>query len=88
MILKMYVVHDAAIKAFTSPHFARSHGEAERSFKAAVNDEKSGHLAKSPDQFTLFYTGDYDDETGLVSPLDTPHSVVSGIQCKEVSPHL
>lgn len=83
MITKMYCVHDTAVKAFTAPHFARTHGEAERNFKHAVNDSKSGHLSANPEQFTLFYLGDYDDETGIVSPLAAPQAVVTGAQCKD-----
>nr|DAE90380.1 MAG TPA: DNA binding protein [Microviridae sp.] len=83
MISRMYVVYDQAVKAFVTPHFCRSHGEAERNFKSAVNDPKTGHLHSSPEQFTLFYVADFDESTGLVSSLSAPQSVVSAIQCKE-----
>lgn len=85
MINKVYVIHDSAVKSFVSPHFCRTHGEAERNFKQAVNDPKTGHLHNSPDQFTLFYIGEYDDQTGLVTSLPAPQAVLSGAQAKQYS---
>lgn len=83
MKFKMYVIHDSAINAFTTPHFARTHGEAERNFKTGINDQNAGHLFRHPEQFTLMYAGEYDDETGLVTPLASPSAVMPGIQAKE-----
>jgi len=86
MIVKMYVVHDSAVKVFFPSHatlFARTHGEAERTFRAQVNDPKSGHLHSSPEQFTLFYVADYDDETGLPIPKQAPEAILSAVQAKE-----
>ncbi|AXH74195.1 MAG: nonstructural protein [Microviridae sp.] len=86
MIVKMYVVHDSAVKVFLpAPQtlFARTHGEAERNFRAVVNDPKSGHLHNHPEQFTLFYVGDYDDETGVPTPRNAPEAILSGAQAKE-----
>lgn len=89
MIQKMYVIHDSAVKAFVSPHFARTHGEAERNFRLAVNTQdepgKTSHLSRSPEQFTLFYVGDYDDETGLVTPKPSPEAVITAVQAKAES---
>lgn len=82
MITKVYTIHDSAVKAFVTPHFARSHGEAERNFRAAVNDEKNGHLYNSPENFTLFHIGEYDDETGIISSR-APESILSGVQVKQ-----
>lgn len=82
MILKIFCVYDSAVSTFVTPHFARTHGEAERNFKMAVNDPKSGHLFNSPEQFSLHYVGDYDELTGIIKPLTAPQSVVSAAQCK------
>lgn len=85
MKLKMYVIHDGAVKAFM-PYpgtlFARTHGEAERNFRKAVNDTNNGHLNQAAEQFTLFYVGEYDDETGLVESRPAPESILSGAQAK------
>lgn len=85
MQMKTYVIHDSAVKAF-APYpttlFARSHGEAERNFRQAVNEPKNGHLHSSPEQFTLFYVADYDDETGLFSSLPSPQAILTAVQAK------
>lgn len=82
MILKVYSIYDDAVKTFLTPHFAKTPGEAERNFKHAVNDPKNGHLHNSPEFFTLFELGEYDDQTGQITALASPHCVVKAIQCK------
>lgn len=84
MILKVYSIHDSAVQSFLTPHFARTHGEAERNFKVNVRDKENGHLHTSPENFTLFHIGDYDDQTGEMKPLAAPMSVITGIQCKDL----
>lgn len=53
-------VYDAAVKAFATPFFVRSKGEAVRSFGDACTDPKI-ELGKHPDDFTLHYIGNWDD---------------------------
>lgn len=84
MISKAYAIHDSAVKIFLTPMFARTHGEAERNFKAAVNEPQNGHLYSSPENFTLFYIGEYDDQEGKLKPVE-PTSIVTAVQCKEAS---
>lgn len=67
MKLMIFVVHDSAAEAYLQPFFARSKGEALRSFETAVNDE--GHqFAKHADDYTLFQIGTYEDSTGMIEP--------------------
>lgn len=78
MQLKMYSVRDAKAEVYNAPFYKRSHGEAERDFTNAVRDEKNPN-SKYPEDFDLFYLGDYDDQTGLVSPLNTPQHIAKAI---------
>lgn len=66
MILKMYSVRDGAVDTFMRPWFARSDGEARRGMMDEMSNPQS-QLARHPEDFSLFYVGEFDDETGLVS---------------------
>lgn len=81
MQLKMYSIRDAKGAFYHAPFYKRSHGEAERDFAALVRDPKS-QLSQFPEDYDLFYVGNYDDQTGLVKPLETPHHVVKAIDTK------
>lgn len=71
MMLLVFTVHDAAVEAYLKPFFARSPGEAIRSFIEASNNPKSEIFQHSKD-YTLFQIGTYDDTKGLIEPL-IPH---------------
>lgn len=81
MFLKMYSIRDQKADIFHPPHFQKTHGEAERNFKTLVNDPKS-QPALYPEDFDLYYVGDYDDNTGKVTPLDTPQHIIKAVQLK------
>lgn len=63
---KVFVVYDAKVEAYLTPHILRSRGEAIRGFGHAVNDANS-LFNKSPADFTYFEIGEYDDQTGVIS---------------------
>lgn len=75
MKLRMYVIHDGKAESFLTPFFQKSHGEAERSFHQLLGDEKS-LIAKYPEDFDLYYLGEYDDQMGTVVALDSPQHIV------------
>jgi len=79
MIKKMYAIRDAKAEAFLNPWFKVTHGEAERDFNAAVNNEETT-LAKYPEDFDLYYLGDYDDNSGKLKSLDSPQHIVKAVQ--------
>lgn len=79
MILRIFTVYDAAVNAFMTPFFARSKGEAIRSFTQAVNDEKSQFNA-NPSDYGLWYLGDFDDDSGSVTPPNAPEKVIQAIE--------
>lgn len=78
MQLKMYSVRDAKAEVYNSPFYKRSHGEAERDFLNAIRDDKNPN-SKFPEDFDLFYVGEYNDQTGLVTPLNTPQHVAKAV---------
>lgn len=79
MILKAYSVYDNATQAFMQPFFARTNGEALRSFSDAINDEKSS-LSRHLHDYSLFGIGDFNDSNGLLSPLAAPERLLTGTE--------
>lgn len=84
MILKMYSIRDAKAEIFNKPFYQATHGEAERSFRRTVSDENT-MMHMYPEDFDLYYLGEYDDNTGKVDSLDTPQHVIKAIQCVETA---
>lgn len=82
MELRIYSIRDSKAEIFNQPIFQKTHGEAERNFQTLVKDEKS-MVSKYPEDFDLYYLGTYDDQTGLVKPLDTPQHIVKAISLKQ-----
>jgi len=74
MLLKMYSIRDAAVGTYHPPFFNRTHGEAERNFAQLAKDDKT-QVGQHPEDFDLYYLGDYDDNSGKMAPQDTPHHI-------------
>lgn len=79
MILKVYSVRDAKGEVFHTPFYKKTHGEAERDFLTLVSDA-SGTVSKYPEDFDLWFLGEYDDATGKLLPLDTPQHMMKAVQ--------
>jgi hypothetical protein len=61
VIFKMFCIRDRATDSFGQPMFLVSHGQAIRSFTDEVNKaEKDNQLYQHPDDFDLYYLGEYD----------------------------
>lgn len=82
MILKAYSVRDAKSEIFGPPFYKHMHGEAERDFQTLVNDEKST-VFNFPEDYDLYYLGDYDNNKGLFKSLDTPQHMVKAVQLRK-----
>jgi len=80
MLLKMFSIRDQKAETFNSPFFQSTHGEAERAFRTAVHDSKT-QLHQYPEDFDLYFLGEYDNQSGVISPLDTPQHMVKAISC-------
>lgn len=78
MTLKIFSIRDSKGEAFGQPFFQKTHGEAERNFKTLVSDEKS-MISKFPEDFDLYYIGEYDDQKGLIKSLDTPQHITKAV---------
>lgn len=81
-LLKMFSIRDAKAEVFNPPFFSRTHGEAERSFDQLVMDPKST-VSQYPEDYDLYYLGDYDDLNGKFSPEPTPKHVRKAIEVQK-----
>ena len=79
--MKQYVfsVYDSKAEMFNQPMFFKAKGEALRAFEDEANRTESA-IFKHPGDYTLFLIGDYDVETGLLTPLGTPQSLGLGVE--------
>ncbi|AXH78010.1 MAG: nonstructural protein [Microviridae sp.] len=82
MQLKVFSIRDTKAETYNMPFYQKSHGEAERSFKALTTDESS-MISKYPEDFDLYFLGTYDDQTGQLTVLDTPQHIVKAINLKQ-----
>lgn len=72
MILKCYSVYDRKTLTYMPPFYAPTDGAAIRIAGDAANDPNS-NLGRHPNDYVLFFVGEYDDQNGLLkacTPLD------------------
>lgn len=84
MIKKIFSVYDAKAQAYNDPVFLPNQAIAERSFRIAANDPKS-FIGQCPTDYTLFYLGEFDDETGRMELLNTPQAIGLATNYKEIT---
>ncbi|QXP08276.1 MAG: nonstructural protein [Arizlama microvirus] len=83
MLLKAFAVRDGKAEYYMNPFFQKTMGEAERSFRSLVNDEKS-IVHQYPEDYDLYFLGEYDDQTGKFSPLEAPQHLQKAVHVKTV----
>lgn len=64
--MKIYSIKDQAVEAFAQPFFVKAQGVAVRMFMDETNNEQS-QINKHPEDFELWYLGEFDDETGQIT---------------------
>lgn len=82
MIQQMYTVFDEKASAFLPPFCVPTHGIALRAFKDCVNSPDH-QFGKHPADYTLFYCGDFDDNTGHFN-LNDRKSLGNGVEFKNI----
>lgn len=74
MILKAFSIFDSKALTYLTPFFCPTAGVAVRNFEAAANDEGHAfHLHAS--DYGLFEIGEFDDQTAILTPHQTPVSL-------------
>jgi len=82
MIREMFAIYDSKAEMFSDPFFRRTKGEALRDFAATCNDDKS-KVHHNPEDFTLFYIAQYDDNKGMFINQKTPVSLGLAVEYKK-----
>lgn len=70
----VFSVYDSAAGLFLQPFVAQTIEVAIREFRAACNTPQH-QFAKYPEDYTLFHVGEFNAETGLLTPLTAPHTL-------------
>lgn len=84
MRLKAYAVLDKQVGAYLVPFFARTDGEAIRSFTDAVGD-KNTQFCKYPADYHLWRLGEFDDGSGVLEPTPGgPQPIVSAAEVRVI----
>lgn len=78
MKLLAFAVHDAASGLYGTPMFLISKGLALRSFSDECNNPQS-IINKHAGDYTLFQIGEYDEESGVMTPI-TPLSCGNAVE--------
>lgn len=78
MRLYAFSVRDEAVEGFLPPFFARSKGEAIRSFSDAVM-QPDHQFARHKDHYILYTLGYFDDVAGVFAPTE-PIRVLSALE--------
>nr|QJB20881.1 MAG: nonstructural protein [Microvirus sp.] len=87
--MQVFSVRDKAVGAFLQPFYARSRGEAMRSFIDAMADGNHA-FEKHPEDYDLYYLGDFDEEKGVfndpegVKVVSSPMNIMSGLSAAEI----
>lgn len=79
MIHKAYIVYDSKALYYSSPFFMKSKGEAIRAFTESANDP-THTFGKYPADFTLFETGEFDDQVGVFEQYEAHHSLGTAME--------
>lgn len=81
--MKLYTIHDAKAEFYNQPFFARSNGEALRTFQRLVNDtDQNNMISASPSDFTLCAIGVFNDQTGELVGVSAPVTITNGKDVK------
>lgn len=76
---KMYSIRDSKGDAYHPPFYKRTHGEAERDFLDLANDTQTT-VGKHPEDYDLFYLGEFSDDSGKIESLPAPQHIAKAIE--------
>lgn len=71
MIVKVYAVYDSKVETYLPPFCQMTNAAAIREFSDRANTPNH-QWQKHPEDYSLFCIGSFDDQTGVIDPLQ-PH---------------
>ena len=78
----VYTFRDQLV-GYGSPFVQRNDDTAIRQFAMMINDPSGTTVSEYPQYYDLYRIGEFDDDTGLIVPLDAPELVVTGLSVKK-----
>jgi hypothetical protein len=69
MIYYVYSVYDEKVKTFGNPFYKPTNPAAIRDFADLAKDQNTT-VGRHPEDYTLYQIGEYDDQTGLMTPYE------------------
>lgn len=82
--MRIFTVYDTKAAIYGQPFYAVTDGIALRMFSDAVNNNSPDNaLNRYPEDFTLYYIGEFDDATGSVTGNLIPILVANGTVVKQ-----
>lgn len=85
MISQIFCIYDQKAKAHLPPFVLPTEPMAVRTFADCVNSD-SHQFGQHPEDYTLMLIGQYDDDTGILIPKDTPLVIGLGTSFIEQKP--
>lgn len=83
MNYKICVVYDRIAQIYGVPNFTNSKGSTIRAFTDMINKpEENNQFYQHPDDYDMYYLGEFDDATGEFTVEEKPELLVRGAHCK------
>ena len=74
----IFTIFDAAAEAYLPPFILHAEGMAIRAFTDCINDPNH-QFSKHPKDYNLFTVGEFDDQKGLITPLQVQKPLGNGL---------
>lgn len=85
MLLRAYTLHDVKALTYSPPFFVNNNNLAIRMLTDLVNDMNTAP-GRHPSDFKMYCVGNYDDATGILTPLNIMEHVMDAIACVQQQP--
>lgn len=72
-------VYDGKAEYFMDPFTCRTRAEAARHFMTSVQNPANGMLHQHPEDYTLFFLGEFNEFNGSYSAADAPVAIINGL---------
>lgn len=79
MIIPHFSIYDEVTQIYNLPFQAHNINDAKRMFITASQDE-STNLSKNPQDYSLYYVADYDNETGNYTTIHPKEFLLRGVK--------
>lgn len=85
MLKGLYSLYDSKTETYSAPFSHNTRGDAIRAFTDAVNSSDARSLLVAhPEDFTLFYIGDFNDTDGVLESSSSKVAIGNGLDFKIV----